>query len=126
MHRIRLILKAGSTVFGLSAVLLVATPGLFLDLLNLDGADSALQWSMRMIGITLVALAGNMWVNSENQDDKAVETVGIVMAISATSLGVLTLLIPVSLLWFAILYAIVGFGFGAAYFVALILIKQIK
>ncbi len=52
--------------------------------------------------------------------------VGIVMAISATSLGLLTLLIPVSLSWFAILYAIVGFGFGAAYFVALILIKQIK
>ncbi len=126
MHRIRLILKAGSTVFGLSAVLLVATPVLFLDLLNFDGADSALQWSMRMIGITLVALAGNMWVNSKNQDDKAVETVGIVMAISATSLGRLTLWIPVSLSWFAILYAIVGFGFGAAYFVALILIKQIK
>ena len=38
-----------------------------------------------------------------------------VMQISAFGLGVLTLMIPTALNWFTIAYAIVGFGFSAAY-----------
>ncbi len=120
MFRIRTILKAGSTVFGLSAVLLVAAPGVFLDLLKLDSLSEPLQWSMRMIGITLVALAGNMWINSTNPSDESVRRVGILMAFAATSLGVLTLLIPAELTWFTYLYAAVGFGFGINYLFALL------
>ena len=116
---VRVILKTGATVFGLSAVLLLLAPSLFLDLLGLDGADNALAWSMRMIGITLVALALNMWLNSTNPDDAVVRHVGMVMAVCATALGILTLLIPATLTWFALVYAAVGFGFGLAYVVAL-------
>ena len=120
MIRIRTILKAGSTVFGLSAVLLTLAPGVFLDLLNLDSQSEPLQWSMRMIGITLVALAGNMWINSTNPSDESVRKVGILMSIAATSLGILTLLIPTELNWFGYLYAAVGFGFGLSYLIALL------
>ena len=73
-----------------------------------------------MIAITLVALAGNMWLNASNPDDRAVRRAGVVMCIAATALGVLTLLIPVPLTWFAILYAIVGFAFGLAYLICLV------
>ena len=116
---IRSILKVGASVFGLSAFLLIFLPSLFLDLLNLDSTSNSLIWSMRMIGITLVALAGNMWFNSLQTDESKLRSVGLIMCLSATSLGVLTLLIPANLNWFAILYALVGFGFALAYLVAL-------
>ena len=120
MFKVRNILKLGSTIFGFSAVLLLFLPNIFLDLLNLDSDSDSLVWSMRMIGVTLVALAGNMWFNSENADDAIVRKVAIVMAVSATSLGVLTLLIPSPISWFTSAYAFVGFGFGSAYVVSLI------
>ena len=119
MPSIRHTLKAGSAVFGLSAVLLIVSPATFLALLELNSDDTSLQWSMRMIGITLIALAGNMWSNSSNSSDESIKRVGIVMAVSASSLGLLTLLIPAELTWFSILYAIVGFGFGLSYVIAL-------
>ncbi|MEY4533119.1 MAG: hypothetical protein RI926_888 [Actinomycetota bacterium] len=117
MFGIRSTLKLGSLVFGLSAVLLVLTPEVFLTLLELDSSSAALVWSMRMIGVTLVALAGNMWINSTNPSDVAVRRVGVVMAVAATGLGILTVLIPAPLSWFTVLYAAVGFGFGLNYFV---------
>ena len=120
MFGIRNTLKLGSIVFGLSALLLVAAPEFFLELLQLDSESMPLVWAMRMIGVTLVALAGNMWVNSTNVSDNAVVRLGFVMAVSATGLGVLTLLIPAALGWFTYLYAAVGFGFGANYVVCLI------
>jgi hypothetical protein len=120
MFKVRNILKLGSTVFGLSAILLLFLPGVFLQLLALDSGQQSLIWSMRMIGVTLVALAGNMWFNSDNADDAKVRKVGIVMAVSATSLGVLTLLIPTTISLFTVAYAMVGFSFGAAYISALI------
>lgn len=120
MFGIRSTLKLGSIVFGLSALLLVVAPEFFLELLQLDSDSLPLVWAMRMIGVTLVALAGNMWVNSANVSDKAVVRVGFVMAVSATGLGVLTLLIPAALGWFTYLYAAVGFGFGANYVVCLL------
>jgi hypothetical protein len=120
MFKVRNILKLGSTVFGLSALLLLFLPNLFLELLNLNSDSDSLEWSMRMIGVTLVALAGNMWFNSENADDATVRKVAMVMAVSATSLGVLTLLIPAPISWFTIAYAFIGFVFGSAYVVSLI------
>jgi hypothetical protein len=120
MIKVRNILKLGSTVFGLSALLLIFLPSLFLQLLALDSDQQSLIWSMRMIGVTLVALAGNMWFNSENSDDDTVRKVGIVMAVAATSLGVLTLLIPTTISLFTVAYAMVGFSFGAAYIFTLL------
>jgi len=112
-------LRVGAIVFGASALLLLIAPAVFLDLLLLDGDSSALAWAMRMIGLTLLALAGNMWVMAGNPSDAAVRRVGVVMAVVATALGILTLMIPTELGWFTIGYAAVGFGFGISYVIGL-------
>ena len=112
--RIRKTLRAGSFVFGISALFLLLLPNLFLALLGLDKSDS-LVWSMRMIGITVFALAGNMWNNAGQSSDARVENVAKVMCLSAASLGVLTLMIPVKLTWFSYVYAAIGFGFAISY-----------
>ncbi|MEY2798891.1 MAG: hypothetical protein RIS22_1157 [Actinomycetota bacterium] len=116
---LRRTLLAGASVFGISALFLVLLPSLFLELLGMDGAVQ-LQWSMRMIGITLFALAGNMWNNAKHDQAKQVINVARVMCISAALLGLLTLLIPVELTWFAYLYAAIGFSFSLSYLVNLI------
>ena len=115
----RTTLKAGSVVFGASALFLLILPKSFLDLLGLEGGD-VLVWSMRMIAITLVALAGNMWNNAQNSSDHGVGMVAKVMCVSATGLGVLTLMIPVEITWFTYLYAAVGFGFGLTYLINIV------
>lgn len=112
--RFRLVLRAGSIVFGLSAVALIVVPNLFNELLGLVSTPE-LEWSMRMTGITLVALAGNMFSHSTRGTVESVRLAGFVMMGSAFALGVLTLLIGVQLTWFTIAYAIVGFSFSAAY-----------
>ena len=116
---IRLVLKFGSLVFGLSALALVITPSLFNELLGLT-PNSSLDWSMRMTGITLVALSGNMFAHSTRGSDESVLFTGKVMMVSAFALGVLTLLIPTDITWFTALYAAVGFSFSAAYTFALL------
>jgi hypothetical protein len=116
---LRNVLKAGSMVFGASALFLLVLPDLFLDLLGLSQSDE-MAWAMRMIGITLLALAGNMWNNAGQSSDVRVGNVAKVMCVSATALGVLTLLIPGEITWFSYLYAAVGFGFALAYLVNLV------
>jgi O-antigen/teichoic acid export membrane protein len=114
IKNLRNVLRAGSTVFGLSAVALVATPTFFNELLGLTSTPE-LEWSMRMTGITLVALAGNMFSHSTRGSDASVLLTAKVMAVSAFALGVLTLLIPATFTWFTIAYAVVGFGFSTTY-----------
>ncbi len=116
---LRNVLKAGSIVFGASALFLLVLPDLFLDLLGLSQSDE-MAWAMRMIGITLLALAGNMWNNAGQSSDERVGNVAKVMCVSATALGVLTLMIPGEITWFSYLYAAVGFGFALAYLVNLV------
>ena len=107
-------LRAGSIVFGFSALALIFAPAIFNELLGL-ATNAPLEWAMRMIGITLVALAGNMFSVASRGSEASVLFSGRVMLVSAFGLGVLTLLLPVALTWFAIAYAVVGFGFSAAY-----------
>ena len=114
INNLRIVLRAGAAVFGLSALALVAAPAMFNELLGLT-STTAIEWSMRMTGLTLVALAGNMFSHATRGTDASVLFTAKVMAISAFGLGALTLLIPATLTWFTIVYAIVGFGFSAAY-----------
>ena len=118
-HGIKSTLKAGSIVFGASALFLLIAPGIFVDLLGIDETDEMI-WAMRMIAITLVALAGNMWQNSKLNTAASLSFVGRVMFIAAAALGFLTVFIPNELTPFAILYAIIGFGFSISYLVNLI------
>ena len=120
MFGIRSTLKIGSGIFGMSAIFLLLFPKKFLALLNCDFNNDQLSWSMQMIGITLVALSGNMFVNSNNSDVTKVRAVGRTMMISATGLGMLTLAIPVKFNWFSVLYSVIGFLFGLNYLVCLL------
>ena len=118
-HGIKNTLKAGSIVFGLSAVFLLIAPALFLDLLGAEDSQS-MVWSMRMIPITLLALAGNMWQNAKLNNASSLGFVAKVMFIAAAGLGFLTIFIPNELTPFAIAYAIIGFSFSISYLVNLI------
>ena len=118
-HGVKQTLKAGSAVFGASAIFLLISPGLFLDLLDLESNDQ-MVWSMRMIAITLIALAGNMWQNSKlNNNALGLRFVARLMIFSATSLGVLTLLIPAKITIFTGVYAAIGFLFAISYLINL-------
>ena len=119
IKRLRTILKFGSTVFGLSALFLLIAPKTFLELLNLETSES-LEWSMRMIAITLIALTGNMLSVSRFGSETSVLFSARVMVVSAAALGALTLLIPAEFGWFTIAYAAVGFLFSVAYLTALL------
>lgn len=119
INGIRKTLQAGSVVFGLSALFLVLLPRTFLELLGMDNTDQ-LRWSMRMIGITVFALAGNLWINAKQEVEERVILVARVMCVSAALLGLLTLLIPAPLTWFGYLYAAIGFGFSISYLINLI------
>ena len=118
-HGIKNTLKAGSIVFGASAVFLLIAPALFLDLLGAEDSKS-MVWAMRMIAITLFALAGNMWQNAKLNNASSLGFVAKVMFIAAAGLGFLTIFIPNELTPFAIAYAIIGFSFSISYLVNLI------
>ncbi len=117
-------LKIGAAVFVVSAALLLVLPGVFLNLLLLDGESAPLQWSMRMLGLTLVALSVNMWLVSNTGNNANLAKAGLTMAVVASGLGVLTLLIPAKLGWFSVVYAVVGFAFGLNYAVCLIRLRK--
>jgi hypothetical protein len=119
-HGVKQTLKAGSAVFGASAIFLLITPNLFLNLLDLE-SNNQMVWSMRMIGIILFALAGNMWQNSKITNNAAgLKYVGIVMVLAAAGLGFLTIFIPATLNPFTIGYAVIGFSFALVYLINLI------
>ena len=119
IKRLQTILKLGSIVFGLSALFLLIDPTTFLELLKLESSES-LEWSMRMIAITLIALTGNMLSVSRFGSETSVLFSARVMVVSAAALGALTLLIPAEFGWFTIAYAAVGFLFSVAYLSALL------
>ena len=114
IKRLRTILKFGSAIFGLSAIFLLVSPKIFLELLNLETSDS-FQWSMRMIAITLIALTGNMLSVARFGSETSVVFSARVMVVSAAALGAMTLLIPAEFGWFTIAYAAIGFLFSLAY-----------
>ena len=118
-HGIKNTLKAGTLVFTLSALFLLIAPALFLDLLGADDSNQMI-WAMRMIAITLLALAGNMWQNAKLNTAASLGFVGKVMFIAAAGLGFLTIFIPTQLTPFTIGYAIIGFGFSISYLTNLI------
>lgn len=118
MTFLRYTLRVGASVFGLSAIALILVPSLFLELLGME-VTPPLVWSMVLIGVTLVALTGNMAVVSFTATDRGAQAASVVMMLASGGLGVTTLLIPVPLTWFSIIYALIGFGFSTVYVVGL-------
>ena len=121
--KIQIILRVGSSVFGVSAILLLLAPHNFLHLLGL-ASDESLTWAMRMIGITVFALAGNMFLNSYQSDIRKLKLIAIIMTGSAFGLAVLTVTIPAKLTWFSYLYTIIGLVFAFAYLAAILKLRD--
>ena len=118
MTFLRYTLRVGASVFGLSSLALILAPGFFLELLGMEGS-MPLVWAMVLIGVTLVALTGNIAVVSFTASYRGVQAASVVMMLASGGLGVTTLLIPVPLTWFSIIYALIGFGFSTVYVVGL-------
>jgi hypothetical protein len=122
MKELRLTLQTGATVFGLSALLLLLLPSFFLELLGV-ASSAELDWSMRMIGITLVALSGQMFLVGRFLEDKYVKYSARVMQFSAGALALLTALVPGGLTWFGWLYLLIGAGFSLTYTIFLVKLR---
>jgi hypothetical protein len=75
---------------------------------------------MRMIGITLIALAGNMWQNAKLTNASGIRFIGRVMFVTALALGALTIFIPAELTPFSVIYAAIGLAFALLYLINLI------
>ena len=118
-HGVKNTLKGGAIVFGASAIFLLAAPEVFLELLGLEDSPE-LIWAMRMIGITLIALAGNMWQNAKLTNASGIRFIGRVMFVSALALGALTIFIPAELTPFSVVYAAIGLSFALLYLINLI------
>jgi len=118
-HGVKNTLKGGAIVFGASAIFLLAAPEVFLELLGLEDSPE-LIWAMRMIGITLIALAGNMWQNAKLTNASGIRFIGRVMFVSALALGALTVFIPAELTPFSVVYAAIGLSFALLYLINLI------
>lgn len=118
---LRFTLLVGSVVFAVSALALLVAPTWFNELLGFANAQAELDWAMRLIAVTLLALTGNMFVVSRYGSAFAVLRSARVMQFSAFGLGAVTLLIPAPFTWFSLAYAAVGFVFSAAYTVGLMM-----
>lgn len=117
---LRWILRTGAAVFGISAIWLLLATDYFLGLLGLQSSVE-LTWAMWMIALTLIALTGNMAVVSFTAPSHGVVAAAMVMLVSAGALGFVTVLVPAPITWFGVVYALIGFGFSAAYLVGLTL-----
>jgi hypothetical protein len=122
---LRLVLKFGGAVFGLSALALLAVPRMFTDLLGLIGTED-LDWAMRMIGMTLVALCGQMFSVSMFGNERGVLVSASVMQVAAFGLGIIALLIPVNPNLFVLGYAGLSFGFSFVYTYLIIQLRVTK
>ena len=114
VQRLRGVLRLGALVFGISSFVLIAVPRIFTDLLGLAGSTEV-DWSMQLTGVTVLTLAGVMFVGAQSASDRGVLWLARVMMLGAFGLGVATLLIPSGVNWFVILYALIGFAFSGAY-----------
>jgi hypothetical protein len=117
-QRLRGVLRLGALVFAISSLVLFIAPRMFTDLLGLPGSAN-LDWSMQLSGVTIITLGALMFVSAQAGTANGVLWAARVMMVGAFGLGVMTLLIPTVITWFVILYALIGFGFSAAYMIFL-------
>lgn len=116
---IRMVLGTGSAFFLVSAVLLLGIPESFAAWIGLAPGE-AIAWSMRMLGVTLAALAGLMWL-VRRAGDHPVLGAGAVMMVASACLTALTATIPGE--WTPLRWALLGAGavFALAYLILLLM-----
>lgn len=115
---IRGILGAGSIVFLVSSALLIVLPTYFGELLGLTTSETS-DWALRMMGATLLALSGQMWL-VRSAPDITVRRSAAVMIVAGGAMTLFTVIIPADWTIARFAYLGVGLGFLTAYLVALI------
>jgi hypothetical protein len=115
---IRGILGAGSVVFLVSSALLIVLPTYFGELLGLTTTESS-NWALRMMGATLLALSGQMWL-VRSAPEITVRRSAAVMIVAGGAMTVLTVIMPADWTIARFAYLGIGLGFLCAYLVALI------
>lgn len=115
---IRYVLRAGASVFTVSAIVLLAAPEWFTRELGLD-PSAGTTWTMRMLAAALLGLAGQMALVSRGTD-VSVRLGAVVMLVAGGLFTLLTFVVPGPWTWLR--WAYVGFGatFWLAYVVLLI------
>ena len=115
---IRGILGGGSIVFLVSSALLIVLPTYFGELLGLTTSETS-DWALRMMGATLLALSGQMWL-VRSAPDITVRRSAAVMIVAGGAMTLFTVIIPADWTIARFAYLGVGLGFLTAYLVALI------
>jgi hypothetical protein len=115
---IRGILGAGSVVFLVSSAVLIVLPTYFGELLGLTTSETS-DWALRMMGATLLALSGQMWL-VRSAPEITVRRSAAVMIVAGGAMTVFTVIMPAD--WTIVRFAYLGIGLGflTAYLVALI------
>lgn len=115
---IRGILGAGSIVFLVSSALLIVLPTYFGELLGLTTSETS-DWALRMMGATLLALSGQMWL-VRSAPDITVRRSAAVMIVAGGAMTLFTVIMPADWTIARFAYLGIGLGFLTAYLVALI------
>jgi hypothetical protein len=115
---IRGILGAGSVVFLVSSAVLIVLPTYFGELLGLTTSETS-DWALRMMGATLLALSGQMWL-VRSAPQLTVRRSAAVMIVAGGAMTVFTVIMPADWTIARFAYLGIGLGFLTAYLVALI------
>jgi peptidoglycan/LPS O-acetylase OafA/YrhL len=113
------VLAAGAFVFAVSALTLLAMPGLFAEWLGLDPTPST-QWTLRMVGAVLIALAGQMWLVRRGSDT-TIRQAALVMVVGGGAMTAVTFVIPGE--WTAIRFAYLFFGLAFCVIYSVVLLS---
>ncbi len=115
---LRRVLGAGSIVFLISAVLLIALPNFFGELLGLTTSETT-DWALRMMGAALLALSGQMWL-VRSGPGLSVRRAAAVMVVAGGAMTLLTVFMPADWTIARFAYLAVGLGFLGAYIALLV------
>jgi hypothetical protein len=115
---IRIVLSVGSAVFLVAGILLLFVPDSFAGWIGLESSDPV-AWSLRMLGVTLLALSGLMWLVRRAKDHPVLGA-GAVMMVASALLTLLTVTLPGE--WTPLRWALLGAGavFALAYLALLL------
>lgn len=120
---IRLVLSVGSAFFLVAGALLFLLPDSFSTWIGLAPSDEV-AWAMRMLGVTLLALAGLMWLVRRAKDHPVLGA-GAVMMVASALLTALTVTLPGE--WTPLRWALLGAGavFALAYLALLMASRRL-
>jgi hypothetical protein len=120
---IRSVLAVGASFFLAAGILLFLVPDSFAGWIGLGGSD-AVAWTLRMLGVALLALGGLMWLVRRAKDHPVLGA-GAVMMVASALLTALTVTLPGE--WTPLRWALLGAGavFALAYLGLLLASRRI-